>query len=687
MMQRDMDLHVAVCFGDASRVQNILQRDNSSVNKRNQQGNAPLHMVYHGTTINVQDSDRLLIMGALLRHGANVNARGRWGETPLHVAARKLQGEAVELLLGNNADPNISDDDGRAPLHSALVAKSCHESIVRLLLQHRADANAVDVSENTPLLYAVKTDRLDLVRVLVDAGARVNFQPGGRRGCTALFHACRNQNADMVGYLVSHGADARARERRMRMTPLHELASSWREHRDQEDTWRSTESSARILLEHNVDVNERDCEHMTALHLAAHNEDEGLIRVLLEAGAAVDPKDSYGDTPLHQLLDKKFDKEGDDISRLERITRLFVEEYGADITARNGKGQTPFQLAVSLSLDSMNIVNFMLAKLAGVQEASLQSKLTLRRWCRDSHERIAPDYEISVAVVLGYSHVVDRFIEIGYDLEASGETLRRGNVIRAPLYYAVKSRQYRIAKMLLEAGCRVDSDRSVDYGSTALHVAVFDARDVELCCLLLEFGADLYREDAFGKNALTYALEYATTNSSWSQLTHLLVYYYVIDARLHQVHPSLISAYGKLSESSEQLSEVISACESKLDQLRGDEIIEGVSKFDVLGKRLDALVKFLGDGANCDAIANMSVKKDLESYEYIIKVRTGLALERRKLLDAAKECLNAALGSLLRTINYESLPEKIVWNILGRLTVRELDKFVKGNTLEQAVRV
>lgn len=139
----------------------------------------------------------------------------------------------------------------------------------------------------------------------------------------------------MIDYLLKNGADVALKERRMRMTVLHGLASSWRDiYRRRtitdDDNYKSinTELSAKLLLDHDVEVDARDSEDMTALHLAAHNEDEKLIRVLLSHGADVNASDSYGDTPLHQLLDKEveFDYRAG-YPRLERIVKIFVE-YG-----------------------------------------------------------------------------------------------------------------------------------------------------------------------------------------------------------------------------------------------------------------------------------------------------------------------------------------------------------------------
>ena len=59
-------------------------------------------------------------------------------------------------------------------------------------------------------------------------------------------------------------------------------------------------ATARDLIAAGADVNEQDSETMTALHWAAHWNDQELVDFLLSEGAEAEVSNRYGVTPLHE---------------------------------------------------------------------------------------------------------------------------------------------------------------------------------------------------------------------------------------------------------------------------------------------------------------------------------------------------------------------------------------------------
>ena len=94
------------------------------------------------------------------------------------------------------------------------AAQQDDKAAVRGLLNQKVDVNKLDVNQAqgdgmTALHWAASNDDLELVQVLLDAGA--NIQAETRLGgVTPLFMACKNGNASIVEALLKAGASASA---------------------------------------------------------------------------------------------------------------------------------------------------------------------------------------------------------------------------------------------------------------------------------------------------------------------------------------------------------------------------------------------------------------------------------------------------------------------------------------------
>lgn len=95
--------------------------------------------------------------------------------TPLHWAVRDNNFEFVKRLLDAGSDVDNVDCHGMTCLHYA-VKSGIQHNMVRLLLEAGATPNCTDDQGYSPLHWAVREENLQLVEILVKAGADVNIQ-------------------------------------------------------------------------------------------------------------------------------------------------------------------------------------------------------------------------------------------------------------------------------------------------------------------------------------------------------------------------------------------------------------------------------------------------------------------------------------------------------------------------------
>jgi uncharacterized protein len=134
------------------------------------------------------------------------NSRSADGWPLLHLAAAFADAATVKLLLEAGADPQqVAATPMRNQALHAVLALAKDPEIIRLLIARGADANAVQTAGYRPLHEAAAAGRLDLVQMLLDAGA----DPAARcdRGKTAADYARERGHAEVAATLAGGSND------------------------------------------------------------------------------------------------------------------------------------------------------------------------------------------------------------------------------------------------------------------------------------------------------------------------------------------------------------------------------------------------------------------------------------------------------------------------------------------------
>mmetsp|Transcript_33965 Transcript_33965/g.49328 ORF Transcript_33965/g.49328 Transcript_33965/m.49328 type:complete len:631 (+) Transcript_33965:82-1974(+) len=128
---------------------------------------------------------------------AAINICGYFAEmglTPLHHAAWNGSTEVVRLLLTGRARTDVSDKEGKTPLHHAHLTE-----VVTLLLTGGARTDVADKEGWTPLHWAAWGGHPEVARLLLAGGARTDV--ADEEGRTPLHHAINGGHKEVAGFL------------------------------------------------------------------------------------------------------------------------------------------------------------------------------------------------------------------------------------------------------------------------------------------------------------------------------------------------------------------------------------------------------------------------------------------------------------------------------------------------------
>lgn len=195
-------LHIAAKSNDTLQcMKELLKSESVNVDTKTFSGDTPI--AYSCKT----DSDKIL--KTLIQHGADINSSNFEKETPLHLACSRGCLKTVKLLIKAGANVNAKDLGEWTPLHEA--AKSGNVEVCKYLLQHRADVTTEGCRLPFPLHIACQQGNLEIICLLENymKSQENSVNPFNviSNGDTPLIPAITSNSLEIVKYLIDKGAD------------------------------------------------------------------------------------------------------------------------------------------------------------------------------------------------------------------------------------------------------------------------------------------------------------------------------------------------------------------------------------------------------------------------------------------------------------------------------------------------
>jgi ankyrin repeat protein len=307
----------------------------------------------------------------LIEAGADIGARSGGGFTPLLYAARSGDLASARALLDAGAKPNESTPQYGNSL--VIAAASGHEQLSLLLLKTGADPNSADENGITALHHSVANGlaalngvRYDpvyrllpknmhlLATALLESGADADPQimksrrlgpdgsPFDMEGATPFLLAAISADVDLMQRFKAQGADQNIIAKggttslmaAARAACTGACAFKGGNEANDADIERALQA-VKAVVEMGIDVNAKNDEGQTAMHMAAFTGADPVIRYLAENGAEINVADNYGETPWSMASGISPVLRYRGLYGYHETTAALLEQLGADTTSRD----------------------------------------------------------------------------------------------------------------------------------------------------------------------------------------------------------------------------------------------------------------------------------------------------------------------------------------------------------------
>ncbi|MEP2237639.1 MAG: ankyrin repeat domain-containing protein [Maribacter sp.] len=223
-------------------------------------------------------------------------------------------------------EPNIVETSGSTPLHR-LASGNKDEAILNLFLDAGADVNQADEKGNTPFLNAASRNELKIVQLLAKDVKDINVS--NKSGETALMLAAHGNKAAVVGFLTEKGADINAKDAEGN-TAAYFLVDSYNKRNA-----KAFDAKLVLLKAKGLKFNSVQGDGNTLYHVAAKKNNLQLVKKLADFDIDVNAKNDEGMTALHIAAMK---------AENDKLLKFLIAK-GADANSKTDFEETVYDLA------------------------------------------------------------------------------------------------------------------------------------------------------------------------------------------------------------------------------------------------------------------------------------------------------------------------------------------------------
>ncbi|KAM8867348.1 dynein axonemal heavy chain 12 [Synchiropus picturatus] len=261
--------------GDEKLVRELSLRDPSIFHQTDSRGWTPLHEAA------VQRNQNMLQLTYNASGPDLVDQQNPQGQTPLLLAVEQGLLENAAFLLQHGAQPDTQDHNQDSALLAAI--RSERTDLVKLLLWQGSKVNQVCCHGRRPLHEASRLGSTELVTLLLQAGAQPD--PRSHYGLTPLALAAQGGHLEVVEMLLKKGADFLS-QAQDEASILYEASAS------------GQPGVVSLLLDYGADANVAKLTGHLPIHRAAHRGHLQVLKLLIPVTSMSEVSDS-GMSPLH----------------------------------------------------------------------------------------------------------------------------------------------------------------------------------------------------------------------------------------------------------------------------------------------------------------------------------------------------------------------------------------------------